>query len=143
MGYSARTWKSNGQCWSRIGYVVLAVGVLGGALLGSGCTSGTIGYLLGMAYPNNDPEMFSFTKHKKNPKVVFLVCQANSAYHLNTDLLNTDQQLAQRLVQVLTKFYQDNRDKIQIVPLAKVEEFKNKHPSDWKTMAPEEFGRQF
>jgi hypothetical protein len=122
---------------------MLAVCLVGGALIGSGCTSGTIGYLLGMAYPNNDPEMFSFTKHKKNPKVVFLVCQANLPYHTNTDLLNTDQLLAQRLVQVLTRFYQDNRDKIQIVPLARIEEFKSKHPTDWKTMGPEELGRHF
>jgi hypothetical protein len=142
MGYSARAWQCSGPRWSRIGQVMLAVCLLGGVSLGSGCTSGTIGYLLGMAYPNNDPEMFTFTKHKKNPKVAFLVCQANPPYHANTDLLNTDQLLAQRLVQVLSGFYQSNRDKIQIVPLAKVEQFKSQHPSDWKTMSPDELGRQ-
>src|SRR5437763_5500604 len=96
----------------------------GSALLGTGCNPSTIGYLFKAANPNYPPDEVNFTEKKSNPKVLILVTHASPQVQANTDLASADDLLALRLMQLLHKLYKDNGERVQIVPLQKVREFK-------------------
>jgi hypothetical protein len=91
---------------------------------------------------NHPAEEFSFTEKKRNPKIAVLVSHAGAHTLTSTDLFDADTELAQRLSQMLTKFYKDNRDSVQIIPPYKVQGYRSKHPEDWNTKGPAEIGKE-
>jgi hypothetical protein len=76
---------------------------------------------------------------KKSPKVVILTY---SGLETRAEFVHADRQLADLLGRQLTALAQANEEKLTIVPLRKVEEFKSNQPS-WKGMDLAAIGRYF
>lgn len=108
----------------------------------SGCNPLSIGYAMFLLDPNVPPDKFDFTKNKSDPKVVFIVSHANAQTQSDTDLVMADQEMAQRLNQVLTKFYKDAGTKVQLVLPSRVQEYQSKH-NKWRLDPPENIGKYF
>lgn len=93
--------------------------------------------------PATPPEKFAFTKNKRNPKVVIVASHASAQTQGNTDTFNADQMLAQRLHQLMSKAFKENRDKVEIISPYKVQDYLAKNPQ-WKdTLDPTQIGKHF
>ena len=85
-----------------------------------GCTPGSLGMLL---YPWSDDKVQPACKlapEKRNKEVTVAIVCNFSRPETRLDLLLADQNLAERLANLLTKNFKDNKQKVTIIPPAKV-----------------------
>jgi hypothetical protein len=112
----------------------------GGLVLTAGCDMASLAYFV---LPEQRVE--AKLKHlasddkQKIPKVVILTW---GGLETRGEFIGADRQLSQALGDHLQQLAKDSQEKITVVPVRKVEEFKNANPS-WKSMDLTEVGRRF
>lgn len=84
------------------------------------------------------PAEFPLAVHpkKKDAKVVVLV---SGKLGLHPDLAGVDRMLNAELIQILDARLKENEDKVQILKMPLVDEFKSKNPN-WRSLHPKDFG---
>jgi hypothetical protein len=117
---------------------LLAVTLAGAMLVVCGCNAASMAYFL-FGEDSLKPECEVFAAPKKEIKVVFLT-------YVDTDMraefIRADRDVNELLTRWLKKRYEDNKDKIKVVPPGLVESFKDKNPN-WHTMSMKEIGDYF
>jgi hypothetical protein len=121
--------------WRLVGLLILA-GILAG-----GCDFPGLAYFLALApEPKNEAGLMKLASDDgKEVKAIILVY---SGLETRPEFVTIDRQLSGLLAHQLQQGCKDNKEKVTIVPSAKVQEFKNNHP-DWYTMNLAEIGRRF
>jgi hypothetical protein len=105
-----------------------------------GCDMGTLTYFL-----SPEQRLPAKIKHlasddpKKEPRVLILTY---GGLETRAEFIHADRQLAELLTRNLRDLAEPEKEKINIVPPRKVEEFKNAHPN-WKEMEVSQIGRKF
>jgi len=122
-----RTWRLRALA----GALVLAAGL--------GCNPLTLPFF--MMFGVEDKVQPDFKLAKDDREVTVLVL-AYTAPDVQTDQVGVDRQLALTFVRELEDRCKANKEKVKIVPVHKVEKFKNDHPG-WKSMSVAEIGRYF
>jgi hypothetical protein len=91
--------------------------------------------------PREEPEMKRLASKDKN-KEVRVVILTYSAMDPQYEFIQADRQITLKLGRELTKLFQENEEKVTIVPPRLVEEYKNTHPSK-HGLDPLEVGQHF
>jgi hypothetical protein len=117
----------------RLAGLILAV------LLTCGCNLVSLPYFLIFQDDKHPPDCLEFKDPKKEIKIVILPYLDPEA---RPEFIRADRDLAYLLCRKLRLMYQENKDKITIVPPSQVENFKDKHPS-WKEMSIKDIGHHF
>src|SRR5580692_2801059 len=107
---------------------------------GIGCDPiATLSYFLLPFSDNNMPCECPLTLPDKESTVVF-ICNHRDSGVVGLRLQNADYDLCRQLVHLLADRYQENSDKVKIVPVSKAFDYMRKHP-DWITMSKQELGK--
>jgi hypothetical protein len=114
-------------------------GVLLAAVAGVGCNPLTVPFFMMFGVDSKFEPEHRLATGDQESTVLILAYTAPAA---QTDRVGFDRQLATQIAQQLEKRCKANKEKIQIVPIHKVEKFKSDHPG-WKTMGPSEIGKYF
>jgi hypothetical protein len=117
---------------------VLAM-ALAGVLVGCG-DMGSLAYFLTPEQPLEAKmkHLATADPKKEPPRVIILTSgQDNGA-----EFIHADRQISEALAKNLRDLAQIYKQRINIIPPRKVEEFKNTHP-DWRTMCDQEIGDKF
>ena len=115
------------------------------ALLSMGCNFATMTYFLLPWMDDKAPPKVPLTTDKKE---VTVVIQASFAQPLEAqpefipEFQTVDRDLCDRLGQALKKRYEENRDRIKIIPYYQVRSFINKN-GDSRLVSPHEIGKHF
>src|SRR3954469_6102470 len=112
------------------GVLVLAAGL--------GCNPLTAPFFLMFGVDSKEEPEFKLAATDKNHEVRIVVL-AYTAPDVQTDQVGIDRQLATELIRQLDQRCKANKEKVKIIPVHKVERFKNDHPG-WKSMGVEEIG---
>jgi hypothetical protein len=111
--------------------------LVGAMLFVCGCNPQSLYFLFGDT--SLQPECEAFASPKHEIKVVFLT-------YVDTDMrpewVRADRDVNELLIRCLKKRYEDNKDRIKVVPPGQVESFKDKNPG-WHTMSMKEIGDYF
>ncbi len=98
----------------------------------------------------NDPkippeyELYKTARKEKEKKEFKLVVIPERGRGLSPDFFGQERTLADAFVKKLEKAFEENKEKVKIVPLKDVEAYRNKFPRDeWKAMLPQEIGKHF
>jgi hypothetical protein len=113
----------------------------GGLILGAGCGDlGSLAYFL-MPEQRLEAKMkhLATEEKDKDPKVVILTW---GGMETRSEFIHADAQLSELLGMQLRKFAEESKEKLTVIPVRKVEEFKNAHPN-WRGMELAEIGRRF
>lgn len=124
---------------SRRLFLGLAAGVLGTC---AGCDLASLVYFLApdATRPAEMKQLAAEEDKKKSPpKVIILTYMA---LETRREFIYADRQLAEQLSRNLTELADRNKEKIDIVPVRKVEDFKNMNPK-WREMELSQIGREF
>jgi hypothetical protein len=126
-------------CWRREFLAGLAAG-LAGAVLGCG-DMGSLAYFLTpeQSLPAKLKHLPSDDPKQREPRALILTY---AQLDTRAELIHADRQLSQLLAVHLQQLVETAKQKLNIVPTRKVEEFKNAHP-DWRGMDNAEIGRKF
>jgi hypothetical protein len=111
--------------------------ILGVIVLGIGCSPLTAFYYLWPSDPKFPAEC-PLTCEKKESKVVILA--SASFVDPRPETYGAEQDLAEHLIRVLKKHYDESKEKVKIVPHYMVRDFHNKNPNP---MTPYEVGKHF
>lgn len=116
---------------------------LTGAIMSLGCNPGTLYFLMPWMQDETPPKI-PLTTDKKEVTVVIQAGHANpmEAPDFNPEFQTVDRDLCDRLGQALKKRYDDNRDRIKIIPHYQVRSFINKN-GDSRLVSPYEVGKHF
>jgi hypothetical protein len=116
----------------------LAALVLGAVVLSIGCSPLEAFYFLWPTDPKFPPECPLVCKDKKETVVVIYA----SATMLDTrpETYGAEQELAERLIAVLKKRYEEDGEKVKIIPHYRVRDWRNKEP---RAQTPYEVGKHF
>jgi hypothetical protein len=123
---------------------LMALTVLAG-LLGLGCNPFVAPYfLLFGAHEKVQPE-FKLTAgppghDEDKPVKVVLLCSAGPG--VQSEFLGVERTIAQMLRDHLLRVSQANKEKLELVPVAQVEQWKAKHPA-WQTLKAEQIAKHF
>jgi hypothetical protein len=111
-----------------------------GLVLTAGCDMASLAYFI-LPEQRIDPRMKQLASDDKEKpaKVVILTW---GGLETRAEFIGADRQLSDLLGQHLTKLAGETRQHLTVVPVRKVEEFKNAHPS-WRSMDLAEIGRRF
>lgn len=118
----------------------IATALLVVALFSIGCNPLTGAYFLMFGVDDKTPAEFRIAGEGKTTKHVMVLTSMLS--ESRAELLGVERQLTSKLSRQLEMDCKANKEKIQIVPAHKVEEFKANNPT-WKTMTMTEIGRLF
>lgn len=114
--------------------------LLAASIVMTGCNPLTGAYFMLFGVDDKIPPEFKIASSGKTPNhVLVLVTMIQES---KSDLLGVERQLSVAITKQLEAECKANKEKIKIVPVYKVEEFKNNNPS-WRTMRATEIGRQF
>src|SRR5262249_10853549 len=103
--------------------------LLGAVVFSIGCNPATLSYFLLFGKDDKvDPEC-PIASADKEVKLVLLV--AHSGLETRPELVQADRELAERLTQTLTKRYEENKERVKLVPVSQVRLFQSKTP-DWR-----------
>jgi hypothetical protein len=106
------------------------VALLLSAALGAGCQGVSPGSLAYFFLPEDKepPELrrLAAQDKKKEVKVVLLT---HAALDPRPETIQADRQLAEALAKELNQLFQEDQEKVTVVPPRRVEEYKNNHPS--------------
>jgi hypothetical protein len=125
-----REWSD--RRWRRTA-VILAIFVLG-----IGCSPMSAFYFLWPQDPKFQPECPLTCEKKKETKIVVLA--SSSLLDPRPESYGAEQDLAERLIQVVKKYYEEEKEKVKIVPHYMVRDFHNKNPNP---LTPYEVGKHF
>jgi hypothetical protein len=114
--------------------------LLGAVVLNLGCNPMTLTYFMLFGKEERIEPQCVIASKEKEVKLVIQVAFAN--LEARPEFVACDRELAERLTQALAKRYEENKDKVKIVPVSQVKLFENKHP-DWREWTPREIGKQF
>ncbi len=128
---------TRGRLRAGVGLAVLAAA----AVLAAGCNPMEIGYFLFGPEPRIEAALKKIASDDKNHTVKAVVLVSNDL-NTSTDFFRADRELCARVVDKLRDQCAYNKEKVELVSPAKVEEFKNKHP-DWRTIPLDEVGSHF
>ena len=121
----------------RCRWIILLVGPI---VLGIGCSPATLGFLLMPFTDNRIQPTFKLAQKNKEVTVVLL---SDFAYREHRpDFLSFDRDLAERFAGHLRKRFQENKDKIKIVPQSQVRAYLAKQ-RDEDLFSKQELGRHF
>jgi hypothetical protein len=110
----------------------------GAALTGAGCDMATMAYFfMPEAREPAGIKHLASADAKKEPRVVILTDFNNLETRI--ELIQADRQVAELLGKQLRSMAVESKEKLDIVPQRKIEEYKNNHP-DWAT-DPRKVGR--
>lgn len=115
-----------------------AAAILGAVLLGLGCSPLNAFYFLWPADPKFPPECPLACKDKKETTLVVFASLAAADMHPET--FGADQELTERLIQVLRQRFQEEKENIKIVPPYLVRQYRNQ---DIAVQTPYEIGKHF
>ncbi|MFO0845236.1 MAG: hypothetical protein U0797_23115 [Gemmataceae bacterium] len=112
----------------------------GGLVLTAGCDMASLAYFV-LPEGRVEPKLkhLASDDKEKAPKVVILTW---GGLETRAEFIGADRQLSDLLGQHLKKLAEESREAVNVVPVRKVEEFKNANPS-WKSMDLVEVGRRF
>jgi hypothetical protein len=118
--------------------VILGLGL---AATGFGC-GGMNPFLIPYIFSGGEsktPAEFPLAVHpkKQDAKVVVLVW---GKVGLDPDLAGVDRMLNAELIQILDARIKENEQKVQILKMPRLDEFKSQNPN-WKSMSPYDFGK--
>jgi hypothetical protein len=122
------------QRWRLVGLILTAVAC-------SGCNMLALPFFLmtGMN-PKHDPQCKLASEDKdKEVKVVIL---AYTGLETRPEFLRVDRELASMLARQLQQGFKENKEKVLLASITKVEKYKDEHPN-WKAMDLEEIGTHF
>jgi hypothetical protein len=75
-------------------------------------------------------------------KTVTAVILASSGLETRPEFIRVDRELSRLLSQKLQEAFKRNKENVVLVPISKVERYKDEHPN-WHSMAPEDIGKYF
>jgi hypothetical protein len=116
----------------------LAALLLGAVVLSIGCSPLEAIYFLWPTDPKFPPECPLVCKDKKETTLV--VYAASTTLDTRPETYGAEQELAERLIRVLSKRYQDDGEKVKIIPHQRVKNWRNKEPG---VQTPYEVGKHF
>jgi hypothetical protein len=105
----------------------------------SGCTPGSIGFLMALGQDALVAPECPLAKPGKEIKVVVV---ADAGMKFEPELNDVDKHLSARLVETLRESYKVSKEKVEVVPAFKVEAFKQRQ-LDWRNVSPQEIGKHF
>ncbi len=107
---------------------------------GTGCNMMALPYFLSPNDPTYPPQCKLASDDKdKEVKVVIL---AYTGLETRPEFLKVDRELAVALAQQLQESYKKNKEKVTIVPLNRVEKYKDDHPN-WHALEVQEIAKYF
>jgi hypothetical protein len=119
--------------------------VIAGCLTASGCGSdgGAIAYFL-MPEQRIEPKIkhLALAKDDKKPAPRVVILTWTAALETRPEFTNAESTLAANLGRDIKELAKSADEKIEIIPVRKVEDFKNTHPN-WREMGLAEIGRAF
>jgi hypothetical protein len=114
---------------------------LGLAATGLGC-GGMNPFLLPYIFSGGQsktPAEFPLSPHGKNKDVKVIVF-VSSKVGLQPDLAGVDRMLNAELIQVLDARVKENEEKVQVLKMPKIDDFKSENPN-WRSVHPYDIGR--
>jgi hypothetical protein len=124
-------WKQAG-CWAAV--------ILGAGLC-SGCNIMALPFFL---IPGMDPKHDAKCKLASDDKdkEVKVVLLASAGLEIRPEFLRVDRELSHLIAAQLREAFKKNEEKVTVVPISKVEKYKDEHPN-WHSLEPEEIGKYF
>jgi hypothetical protein len=114
--------------------------VLGAAVLSFGCSPFTLSYFLLFGSDDKvEPECRLAVKDKE---MKLVIVAGYSGLETRPELAQADRELVERFAQALKKRFDENKEKVKIVPPSQVRLFQGKHP-DWREWAMRDIGKTF
>jgi hypothetical protein len=114
--------------------------VLGMVVFSIGCNPAAMSYFLLFGKEDkNEPDCQIAVKGKE---VKLVIVTAFAGLETRPELAQVDQELAERLAQVLKKRFQENKEKVAVVSPNQVKLFQSKHP-DWREWPMRDIGKHF
>src|SRR5262245_1522643 len=132
----------NAKRRSRAWACLLLAGLTTVLTTSSGCNLLSVPFFLFGPEPKIEASLKRISKDKKEQTSRVVILVNNELSNASTDFVRADRDLGHLVSNALKEACKYNDEKIDIVPAAKVEEFKNRH-DDWRTMPLEEIGRRF
>jgi hypothetical protein len=121
---------------------VLLTGLLT-AVLAGGCNPLQLPFFLFAPEPKIEASLKRLAAKDKDKTVRVVVLVSHDLNKVSADFIGADRALANLVASTLREQCKANKEKVEVVPTTKVEEFKNKHPDTWRTMPLDEIGRRF
>ena len=121
--------------WRLAGLLALA------AALATGCNlPALIYFMVPHEDPREKPQLIALEPQEKG-KDLRVVILAYSGIETRPEFITADRDLTSMLTQQLQESFKEDSKRVKIVPVAKVQEYKNNHP-DWHT-DPAQIGKHF
>ncbi len=118
----------------------LTAALLLATILSIGCNPLTASYFMLFGVDDKVPAEFKIAGDGK--RVVHVAILTSSIQESRSELLGIERQLATECGKALQSYCKANKERIEIIPVHRVEEFKSNNPG-WKTMPMNEIGRKF
>jgi hypothetical protein len=112
------------------------------AIAGFGCNMLSLPFFLmtGMD-PKHEPKCKLASDDKKKPEVRVVIL-ASAGLETRPEFLRVDRELSSQLAKKLELGFKDNKEKVKVIPPARVEKYKDEHPQ-WRAMDAAEIGKHF
>jgi hypothetical protein len=89
-------------------------------------------------------EFYKLARKEKDKKDIKVVVVPERGSRLSVDQFNMDGELARMFVRKLEAGFEENKDKVKVVPLKDVNTYKSKCSSqEWRAMRPQDIGKHF
>jgi hypothetical protein len=109
-------------------------------VLAMGCNLMALPYFLMPSDPSYPPPCKLASDDKE--KTVRVAIQAWTGMETRPEFLKIDRELGLLLAQHLQESYKKNKEKVTIVPVSRMEKYKDDHPN-WRQQEPQEIGKHF
>lgn len=124
----------------------ITIGLLIVAASGLGCNPILFPFYIfgGLNNPKFSPsyEFYKNAKKDKDRKDIKIVILPERGRGLSPDFFGQEREFASTFAKKLEQAFEDNKERVKIVPIKDVEAYKSSHP-DWKSMPPHEIGKHF
>jgi hypothetical protein len=121
--------------WRLSGWIVAA------AALTAGCNPFLAPYFLLLGVEQKEEPEFRIASKEKD-KEVTVVILASNGLETRPEFLLADVEISRLLAKKLEMAFEKNKELVKIVPLARINKFKDEHPN-WQAMRPSEIGEEF
>lgn len=124
---------------------VAVAAVTAAAFLGFGCNVLSLPYFLAVGADDmQPPSCMKLTPPEGAPKgrEVRVVVFASTETETRPEFLRIDREVADHLCRRLREYYKEKKEHVYLVPVARVEKFKDEHP-DWRSWEQAEIGKHF
>jgi len=112
-----------------------------GGLCCAGCDLGSLAYFI-LPESKAPPKLGQIASSDKKKEVKAMVLVLGEGLETRADAMQADRELSELLVKQLREKYQENEEKVTLIPPRKVEQFKSDHP-DWRGKNALEIGKIF